>query len=95
MPKRAKASSASASESGLSCTSEKSRTRRYLESLHKSFRGGPAGIRALAAALHEDPDTVEHVYEPYLLRLGFIERSPQGRVLTAKGRAYLSGDSLF
>ena len=69
--------------------------RRYLESLHKSFRGGPAGIRALAAALHEDPDTVEHVYEPYLLRLGFIERSPQGRVLTAKGRAYLSGDSLF
>lgn len=62
---------------------------RYLDTLLKSFRGGPAGIRALAAALHEDPDTIEHVYEPFLLRLGFIERSPQGRILTPKGRAYL------
>lgn len=66
--------------------------RRYLETLHTSFRGGPAGIRALAASLHEDPDTIEHVYEPFLLRLGFIERSPQGRVLTMKGRSYLSGE---
>ena len=63
--------------------------RRYLETLAKSFHGGPAGVRALAAALHEDPDTVESVYEPYLLRLGFIERSPRGRVLTSKGRGYL------
>lgn len=63
--------------------------RRYLETLLDSFRGGPAGIRALASALHEDPDTVENVYEPYLLRLGFIERSSRGRVLTAKGREYL------
>jgi Holliday junction DNA helicase RuvB len=63
--------------------------RRYLGALLQSFRGGPAGIRALAAALHEDPDTIEHVYEPYLLRLGFIERSPQGRVLTKKGREYI------
>jgi len=67
--------------------------RRYLEMLDKSFRGGPAGIRALAAALHEDPDTVEYVYEPYLLRLGFIERSSRGRILTTKGRAYLHGES--
>ena len=64
--------------------------RRYLETLQGSFKGGPAGIRALASALHEDPDTVENVYEPYLLRLGFIERSPRGRMLTAKGRTYLS-----
>ncbi len=63
--------------------------RRYLDTLLKSFRGGPAGIRALAAALHEDPDTIEHVYEPFLLRLGFIERSSQGRILTPKGREYL------
>lgn len=69
--------------------------RRYLDTLLKGFRGGPAGIRALAASLHEDPDTVENVYEPYLLRLGFIERSPRGRILTAKGRAYLSGDTLL
>ncbi len=65
--------------------------RRYLETLDKGFRGGPAGIRALASAMHEDEDTVEQVYEPYLLRLGFIERSLRGRMLTAKGRAYLTG----
>jgi len=72
--------------------------RRYLDALLKSFRGGPAGVQALAAALHEDSDTVESVYEPYLLRLGFIERSPRGRILTEHGRAYNSGekpDALF
>ncbi|MBU6388847.1 Holliday junction branch migration DNA helicase RuvB, partial [Patescibacteria group bacterium] len=69
--------------------------RRYLDVLLKSFRGGPAGVGALAAALHEDADTVEHVYEPYLLRLGFIERSPRGRILTPEGRSYLSGDTLL
>ena len=63
--------------------------RRYLEVLRDGFKGGPAGVRALASALHEDPDTVENVYEPYLLRLGFIERSSRGRVLTLKGRGYL------
>ncbi len=63
--------------------------RRYLEMLLTSFHGGPAGVRALASALHEDPDTIENVYEPYLLRLGLIERSLRGRILTDKGRAYL------
>lgn len=66
--------------------------RRYLDTLDKGFRGGPAGIRALASALHEEPDTMEHVYEPYLLRLGFVERSPRGRILTQKGREYLQGE---
>lgn len=65
--------------------------RRYLEVLEKSFRGGPTGIRAMASALHEDPDTVENVYEPFLLRLGFIERSPRGRIITEKGRKYVTG----
>ena len=63
--------------------------KRYLETLRDAFKGGPAGIRALASALHEDPNTVENVYEPYLLRLGFIERSPRGRILTQKGKDYL------
>ena len=67
--------------------------RRYLETLRTSFRGGPAGVRALAAGLHEEPDTIEHVYEPYLLRLGFIERGSRGRILTPKGRSYLEGES--
>jgi len=64
--------------------------RRYLTVLRDSFKGGPAGIRALASALHEDADTVENVYEPYLLRLNFIERSPRGRILTPKGTAYIA-----
>ncbi len=63
--------------------------RRYLEVLSTGFRGGPAGVTAIAASLHEDADTVEHMYEPYLLRLGFVERSPRGRILTMKGREYL------
>ncbi|HEX2792099.1 MAG TPA: Holliday junction branch migration DNA helicase RuvB [Candidatus Paceibacterota bacterium] len=63
--------------------------RRYLMTLRDSFKGGPAGIRALASALHEDPDTVENVYEQYLLRLGFVERSSRGRILTQKGKEYL------
>lgn len=69
--------------------------RRYLETLLKGFHGGPAGIRALVASLHEDLDTVEHVYEPYLLRIGFIERSPRGRILTKAGREYLEGNPLL
>ena len=68
--------------------------RRYLETLLTSFRGGPAGVQALAAGLHEDVDTVEHVYEPYLLRLGFLERASRGRILTPKGRAYLKGEPI-
>jgi Holliday junction DNA helicase RuvB len=47
-------------------------------------------VRALASALHEDPDTVETVYEPFLMRLGFVERSQRGRILTQKGLGYLS-----
>ena len=66
--------------------------RRYLETLLNGFRGGPAGVNAIASSLHEDSDTVEHVYEPYLLRLGFVERSPRGRILTQKGGAYFRGE---
>src|SRR3989344_2938937 len=69
--------------------------RRYLSTLLTGFRGGPAGIRALGAALHEEPDTIEQVYEPYLLRLGFIERSPPGRLPPTRGRAPLPGESPF
>ncbi len=63
---------------------------RYLETLRRNFKGGPAGVRALAAALNEDSDTLENVYEPYLLRLGFIERSSRGRILTTSGYEYLN-----
>ena len=63
--------------------------RRYIQVLDEGFRGGPAGVRALASATHEDEETLEQVYEPHLLRLGFIERSARGRILTDKGREHL------
>ncbi len=66
--------------------------RRYLQTIEQNFRGGPAGVRALAAALHEDMETLEQVYEPFLLRLGFIERSTRGRILSLSGREYISNN---
>src|SRR5437763_15992872 len=56
--------------------------------LHK-FGGGPVGLSTLAVALGEEPDTVEDVCEPYLLQLGFLQRTPRGRVLTAPGREHV------
>ena len=66
--------------------------------VHK-FGGGPVGLSTLAVALGEEPDTIEDVYEPYLLQLGFLQRTPRGRVITELGRAHVGapkGDgSLF
>ena len=60
--------------------------RRILESIIKKFGGGPVGLDTLSAATGEDNATIEDVYEPYLLQLGFIARTPRGRV--ALGKAY-------
>jgi holliday junction DNA helicase RuvB len=63
------------------------------------FGGGPVGLSTLAVTLGEEPDTIEDVYEPYLLKLGFIQRTPRGRVVTELGRAHLgaakTADQLF
>ena len=56
--------------------------RKILEVLIKKFNGGPAGISALAAATNEDKDTIQEVYEPFLMRLGLLERTPKGRIAT-------------
>ena len=53
-----------------------------LETLVVKFGGGPVGLSTLAVAVAEDPDTIEDVYEPYLMRLGFLQRTPRGRVAT-------------
>jgi len=60
--------------------------RRVLETIIDKFDGGPVGLDTLAAALSEDADTIMDVYEPFLLQLGFLERTPRGR--TATRRAY-------
>jgi Holliday junction DNA helicase RuvB len=56
--------------------------RRILEALVDTFRGGPVGVRTLAAAVAEDAETVEDLYEPFLLQAGFLARTPRGRVAT-------------
>jgi len=60
--------------------------RRLLRVLIDHYQGGPVGVETLAAALAEPRDTIEDVYEPYLLQQGFIGRTPRGRV--ANKRAY-------
>lgn len=63
--------------------------RRILSTLIRTFNGGPAGLQAIAAAASEEEDTIEEVYEPYLMQLGFIERTPRGRVAMEKAYAHL------
>jgi holliday junction DNA helicase RuvB len=63
--------------------------RELLRSIAEKYDGGPVGLGTLAAALGEEPDTIEYVYEPYLLQLGFLQRTPRGRTITALGRAHL------
>jgi Holliday junction DNA helicase RuvB len=63
--------------------------RELLEAIVRKFGGGPVGLSTLAVSLGEEPDTIEDVYEPYLLQLGFIQRTPRGRVITELGREHI------
>jgi Holliday junction DNA helicase RuvB len=63
--------------------------RALLKAIVERFDGGPVGLSTLAVALGEEPDTVEDVYEPYLLQLGFIQRTPRGRIVTKLGREHV------
>jgi Holliday junction DNA helicase RuvB len=63
--------------------------RELLRAIVERFGGGPVGLSTLAVALGEEPDTVEDVYEPYLLQLGFIQRTPRGRIVTDRGREHV------
>ncbi|MBF51317.1 MAG: hypothetical protein CL890_03235 [Dehalococcoidia bacterium] len=62
--------------------------RQYLLTLSKNYNGGPAGIEALAATLNEESQTLMDVVEPYLLKIGFIIRTPSGRKVTIDGLKY-------
>jgi len=72
--------------------------RELLSAIAHKFGGGPVGLSTLAVSLGEEPDTIEDVYEPYLLQLGFLQRTPRGRVITELGRAHIGSpraDGLF
>ena len=66
--------------------------RRLLDTLINKFSGGPAGLNTLAAAISEEMDTIETIYEPFLLQMGFLERTPRGRKATAAAYAHLGYD---
>ena len=74
--------------------------RRFLEIINDTYKGGPVGIEAIASSLNEESDTIEDVIEPYLLKIGFLKRTPRGRQLTDRAYEYLgkktkSIDTLF
>ena len=63
--------------------------RDILRTICEKFEGGPVGLSTLAVAVSEEPDTIEDVYEPYLLQSGFLKRTPRGRVATARAYEHL------
>lgn len=71
-------------EVGLNATD-----RALLTIIEDKFKGGPVGLNTLAAALSEEQATIEDVYEPYLLQLGFIERTSRGRIITDRAKKHL------
>jgi Holliday junction DNA helicase RuvB len=66
--------------------------RRLLDTLINKFSGGPAGLNTLAAAISEEMDTIETIYEPFLLQMGFLERTPRGRRATPSAYVHLGYD---
>ena len=63
--------------------------RRMLTTMIKKFAGGPVGLETLAAAISEETDTITDVYEPFLIQLGFLMRTPRGRVVTRAGYEHM------
>ena len=62
---------------------------RMLRSIIENYRGGPVGLETLAATINEEAVTLEDVYEPYLMQLGFLTRTPRGRCVTPKAYQHL------
>jgi Holliday junction DNA helicase RuvB len=73
--------------------------RRLVLTIIEKFNGGPVGLGSLAAALSEEADAIEDMYEPYLIQIGFLERTPRGRIATARAYEYfgrtMPGRGLF
>ncbi len=63
--------------------------KRILKTIIDKFNGGPVGIKTLSISVGEDAETIEEVYEPYLIRKGFIKRTPRGRIATAKAYEHM------
>jgi len=66
--------------------------RRLLMTILDKFSGGPVGLNTLSSAVGEERGTIEEVYEPYLIQIGFLDRTPRGRTVTLRARRHLRGD---
>ncbi|HEY6509489.1 MAG TPA: Holliday junction branch migration DNA helicase RuvB [Vicinamibacterales bacterium] len=62
--------------------------RKLLRTIIDKFGGGPVGVNSIAAAVHEERDAIEDIYEPFLIQVGFLDRTPRGRVATARAYEY-------
>jgi Holliday junction DNA helicase RuvB len=62
--------------------------RRVLRTIIDKFGGGPVGLGTIAAAISEEKDAIEDIYEPFLIQIGFLDRTPRGRVATARAYDY-------
>ena len=62
--------------------------RRLLRTIIDKFGGGPVGVASLAAAMSEERDALEDIYEPFLIQIGFLDRTPRGRVATPRAYEY-------
>jgi Holliday junction DNA helicase RuvB len=67
--------------------------RRLLKTIIEKFGGGPVGVASLAAAMSEERDAIEDIYEPFLIQIGFLDRTPRGRVATARAYDYFGLDA--
>jgi Holliday junction DNA helicase RuvB len=63
---------------------------KIMRTVLEKYRGGPVGVNTIAASISEEPDTIEEVYEPYLIQLGFLSRTPRGRVATIQAFEYFN-----
>lgn len=63
--------------------------RQILRVIIEKFKGGPVGLNSVAAALQEEEGTIEEIYEPFLMQLGFLARTPRGRVVTEAAYEHL------
>lgn len=70
-------------------------TKKLLLTLVDRFGGGPTGLQTLAVAIGEEPDTLEEVYEPYLIMEGFLERTPRGRKALLRAYTHLGRSGSF
>jgi Holliday junction DNA helicase RuvB len=64
--------------------------RKILQTIHEKFDGGPVGVQTIAAALGEEAETIEEIYEPYLMQIGFLDRTPRGRRVTRRALEHLN-----